>query len=65
MTLPDSTLTTSEVAALLRIDARTVLSAAREGHLPAIHIGRVFRFPRAAIERMVTEGIPADATKEA
>ena len=39
-------LTAEEVAELLRVDIGTVYSLARQGALPHVKIGRVYRFDR-------------------
>lgn len=43
-------LTVAEVAALLRVSKPTVLAAVRKQGLPAVRLGRVFRFARVDVE---------------
>lgn len=51
------TMTKSEVAALLRVSERTVERMAKRGTLPMVQgLGRVARFPAAAIRRIADEG---------
>lgn len=50
-------LTKAEVALLLRVSERTVERMAKKGDLPMVQgLGRVARFPAAAIRRIADEG---------
>ena len=40
-------LTADEAARLLRVSTKTILTLAREGHLPGEKVGRAWRFVRA------------------
>lgn len=44
-----STLTAAEVGKILTLPRKTVWDHARSGKLPSVRIGRLYRFPRAAI----------------
>lgn len=49
--------TKAEVARLLRCSTRTVERRVRDGKIPVIDLGgRLPRFPKAAIDRLVAEG---------
>ncbi|MFU8840814.1 MAG: helix-turn-helix domain-containing protein [Nitriliruptoraceae bacterium] len=55
-------LTTQQVQDLLDVDASTIYRMAGDGRLPAVRIGRQWRFPAAEIEAMLRPGHPrADA----
>jgi excisionase family DNA binding protein len=55
-------LTTQQVQDLLDVDASTIYRMAGDGRLPAVRIGRQWRFPAAEIEAMLRPGQPrADA----
>jgi len=56
-------MTTKEVAKYLKLHEITVCKYAAEGKIPAIRIGRVWRFDKDAIDRWITEGT-ATAKKE-
>lgn len=43
-------LTTAEVAQLLRVSRTFVYTETREGHLPAIRLGRAVRYRRSDVE---------------
>lgn len=44
--------TADEVAELLRLKRRTIIELAKSGELPAIRVGKSFRFPRTKIDRI-------------
>ena len=48
------TLTTSEVANILRVSDRTVQLLADKGELPAVRVGKRWRFTREVIRKWVT-----------
>ena len=50
-------MTTKEVARYLRLHEITVGKYAAEGKIPAIRIGRVWRFDKEAIDRWISEGM--------
>jgi excisionase family DNA binding protein len=50
------TLTVEEAARLLGIGRNSAYEAVRRGEIPAIRIGKRFVVPRAALERMLSEG---------
>ncbi len=54
-------LTINEVAELLRVSRYTVYRLASRGELPGRKIGRVWRFPKGAIEKHLS-GHGADCT---
>jgi len=47
---PTDYLTTAEVAKLLRISSSTAQRMAREGRLPAVKVGKLWRFPSQSTE---------------
>jgi excisionase family DNA binding protein len=59
-------LTATQVQALLGVDRSTVYRMAEDGRLPAVKVGRQWRFPGHRIERMleVQTPPPARATRE-
>ena len=48
-------LTVDEVAKFLRLKPETIRSMARRGELPAIKLGRVWRFKRSSITQFLEE----------
>ena len=48
-------LTVGEVAAFMRVSRETVYRMAGRGELPGRKIGRIWRFPRAAIDEYLSE----------
>lgn len=51
---PDEVLTTQEAAALLKLHPDTVGDLARRGELPAVKLGRDWRFTRSALLEAVS-----------
>lgn len=51
------TLKVAEVAAKLRVDARTVYRMIDRGELQAIRVGRLIRIPAAALETMIGQPV--------
>ncbi len=49
-------MTTKEVAKYLRLHAITICKHAKEGKIPAIRIGRVWRFDKEIIDKWIGEG---------
>ena len=49
-------LTTKEVAKYLKLHEITICKYAAEGKIPAIRIGRVWRFDKEAIDRWISGG---------
>jgi excisionase family DNA binding protein len=62
MAIEKQALTAAEVAEVLDIPLQSVWRLARTGKLPATRLGRVLRFPRAAIERLA-DGPQAGGTR--
>jgi excisionase family DNA binding protein len=52
-------MTTKELAEYLKLHGITVCKYAAQGKIPAIRIGRVWRFDKDAIDRWIGEGTPA------
>ncbi len=48
-------LTAKEVAKLMRVSRDTVYAIAARGELPGRKVGRIWRFPRDAIEAFIRE----------
>lgn len=60
-------LTTREIAKYLKLHEITVCKYAANGNIPAIRIGKVWRFDKAAIDKWISgdqEKNPADTLKE-
>lgn len=51
----DDVMTSRQVADYLRIDVATVRRLARDGLIPAVHLGRKWRFMRTLIDRWAAE----------
>jgi excisionase family DNA binding protein len=49
-------MTTKEIAKYLKLHEITVCKYAAEGKIPAIRIGRVWRFDKTAIDRWIAGG---------
>jgi len=58
-TTPPAMLDVKEVAALLKCSARHVVRLQESGQMPpAIKLGRLFRWNRAAVEAWIADGCP-------
>lgn len=51
-------LTVAEVADMARVSRMTVYRMVHAGDLPAIRVGKSFRVPEAAVEEMLSQGLP-------
>jgi len=51
-------MTTKEIAEYLKLHEITICKYAAEGRIPAIRIGRVWRFDKNAIDKWIGEGTP-------
>jgi len=51
-------MTTKEIAKYLKLHEITICKYASEGRIPAIRIGRVWRFDKDAIDKWIAEGTP-------
>ena len=49
-------MTTKEVAKYLRLHEITICKLAQEGKIPAIRIGRVWRFDKETIDKWISGG---------
>ena len=49
-------MTTKEVAKYLKLHQITICKYAKEGKVPAIRIGRVWRFDKEIIDKWINEG---------
>lgn len=58
---PTALLTAREVERLIRVDRSTIYRMAADGRLPAVKIGRQWRFPADAIERRLRADHPGPA----
>jgi len=54
-------MTTKEVAAYLKLHEITICKYAAQGNIPAIRIGRVWRFDKEELDRWIT-GSPVEKT---
>ncbi|MPV38242.1 helix-turn-helix domain-containing protein [Georgenia subflava] len=50
-------LTVAEVAELMRVSKMTVYRMVHSGELPAVRMGRSFRVPELAVEKLISEGL--------
>jgi excisionase family DNA binding protein len=51
-------MTTKELAKYLKLHEITICKYAGDGRIPAIRIGRVWRFDKEAIDKWIGEGTP-------
>lgn len=58
-------LTTNEVAAVLSCSTRFVERVRRDGRLPAIRLGKVYRYRRDDVLHVLAHGIPELSEHEA
>jgi len=49
-------ITTKELAKYLRLHEITICKKAAEGTIPAVRIGRVWRFDKEAVDKWISEG---------
>ena len=49
-------MTTKEISEYLRVHKITICKYAAQGVIPAIRVGRVWRFEKGAIDRWISEG---------
>jgi excisionase family DNA binding protein len=49
-------MTTKEVAQYLRLHQITICKLSKEGRIPSIKIGRVWRFDREVIDKWIAKG---------
>ena len=49
-------MTTKEISKYLRVHQITICKYAAQGVIPAIRVGRVWRFDRESIDRWISEG---------
>jgi len=54
----DDVMTVRDVAKYLKLDERTVYNLAIKGKLPAVKIGKQWRFRRAQIDRLFSDSKP-------
>lgn len=57
-------LSAADVQALLDVDASTIYRMAADGRLPAVKIGRQWRFPAHRIEAVLERGVPVTPRPE-
>ena len=55
-------LTVDEVASLLKLTRVTIYRMAKAGDIPALKVGKVWRFPEAEIEAWLSEKIRGKGT---
>ena len=55
-------LTVDEVASLLKLTRVTIYRMAKAGDIPALKVGKVWRFPEAEIEAWLSEKIRVKGT---
>lgn len=59
--VPAELLTATQVGRLLDVDTSTVYRMAGDGRLPAVRVGRQWRFPAERIAQMLETGVPGTA----
>jgi len=62
--LSDELLTPEEAAEWLRVTPDTIYRWLREGELPAIKLGRLYRIPKAEVLALVRRHGPGDNKEE-
>ena len=50
-------MTTKEVSGYLKLHSITICKLSKEGKIPAIRIGRVWRFDKDVIDQWISKGI--------
>ena len=56
-------MTTKELAEYLRLHQITICKFAAEGKIPAVRVGRVWRFDKEAIDKWISEGQTKSVSK--
>ena len=56
-------MTTREMAEYLRLHQITICKFAAEGKIPAVRVGRVWRFDKEAIDKWISEGQNKNVSK--
>ena len=56
-------MTTKELAKYLRLHEITICKYAAEGKIPAVRVGRVWRFEKEAIDKWIGEGQSKSVSK--
>ncbi len=59
MISPPPLLTAAEVAAAVRLSAKSITRAARLGWIPCVRFGRTYRFDPGVIDLLKREGLPS------
>jgi excisionase family DNA binding protein len=57
-------LTTAEIARTLKISVSTATKMARDGKLPALKVGRLWRFPRQSAEILIAKQAQSTRRKQ-
>jgi excisionase family DNA binding protein len=60
--MPDM-LTSTDLEELLQVDRSTIYRMADSGRLPAVKVGRQWRFPRGAVERWLSSQVKAESSE--
>lgn len=55
-------LTAAEAAAAFRVSRQTIIRWATDGTIPAIRVGRDWRFRRSDVEALLTPVVPEEQT---
>ena len=56
-------MTTRELAGYLRLHEITICKYAAEGKIPAVRVGRVWRFDKEAIDKWISKGQSKSVSK--
>ncbi len=65
MATTPAVMTVAEVAAFMQVSRETVYRLAARGELPGRKIGRIWRFPKGAVQKYVDGGPAAEHTDRA
>lgn len=57
-------LTTKDLQDLIRVDKSTIYRMAEDGRIPAVKVGRQWRFPENAVRQMLGDGLAAEPTPQ-
>lgn len=57
-------LTTKDLQDLIRVDKSTIYRMAEDGRIPAVKVGRQWRFPEVAVRQMLGDAPPAEVTAQ-
>jgi excisionase family DNA binding protein len=53
--VPESLLDSSEAAAMMKVHPKTLQKLARQGQIPGVHVGKLWRFRASVIEAWIDQ----------